>query len=162
MSHDRDNGEPPKRWHARRPGTEPLKVPPASVDECSRTVYLAAPLLVIETAWYDDALRTLRDHRPGNQVLGARDLFRDTDDWKAWWPDVLATIDELVFITCPDGTIGAGVVQEALDATLRSVPVSFLDRGGTLHRLDRVTFRFIGDGSPSRIAEVLPRSRRPG
>jgi len=152
--------EPPQRWHARRLGTEPLKVPPGSVTEASRVVYLAAPLAVLATNRYDDGVRVLARLRPDVEILGARDLFRDTDDWKQWWPAVLSYVAEVVFIADVDRTIGAGVFQEALDARLRDLPVWFLDATGALHRIDEVAFRFLHESEPSRIAEVLSRSER--
>jgi hypothetical protein len=155
-----ETDEPPKRWHARRLETEPLKIPLGSVTEASRVVYLAAPLAVLATNRYDDGVRVLARLRPDVEILGARDLFRDTDDWKQWWPAVLSFVAEVVFISDVDRTIGAGVFQEALDARLRGIPVWFLDERGTLHSIYGVTFRFLRDAEPSRIAEVVPRSAK--
>jgi len=152
---------PPKRWHARRPRTEPLKVPLGSVTEASNVVYLAAPLAVLATNRYDDGVRVLARLRPDVEILGARDLFRDTDDWKQWWPAVLDYVSEVVFIADVDRTIGAGVFQEALDARLRGLPLWFLEPVGTLHPVEDVLFRFLPDSVPYRVAEVLPRSTSP-
>jgi hypothetical protein len=111
---------------------------------------------VLATNRYDDGVRVLARLRPDVEVLGARDLFRDTDDWKQWWPAVLSYVSDVVFIADVDRTIGAGVFQEALDARLLGIPVWFLDGLGLLHQIEGVTFRFLRDAEPSRIAEVVP------
>jgi len=150
---------PSPRSNAGGPRSEPRKVPSPSVGELP-VIYLAAPLDVLESPFYELGFAAVQRHRPGMSVLGARDLFRDTDDWKAWWPAVLDYVTEIVFLTDVDDSIGAGVFQEALDGRLRGLPVSLLDYSGTLHPINLVTFRFLADAVPSRIAEVLIRRGR--
>ncbi len=107
---------PPPRGYAGRPGTEPDRIPRPTIREHTLRVYVAAPLVAFDSPRYREAIRTLRRLLPDVDLIEAKQLFRNTQDWKRRWPRVLREIDHLVFVADSDRTIGAGVFQELLDA----------------------------------------------
>jgi hypothetical protein len=112
------------------------------------------------TAAYERAVRALSNLMPGVDLLQARDLYRSTADWKARWPDVLASLDRVVFITAPDRVIGGGVMAEIVDARLRNLPVDYLDERGRLHPIQDVVVELLAQGNPFRIARVRLRTSK--
>lgn len=69
------------------------------------------------------------------------------DQWRAVWPDILATLDLLAVIPRADRTIGRGVWQEIIDCQARGLPIYFLDGARwrqliTLEKLPGVSFRY--------------------
>ncbi len=150
--------EPPKRGRARRPETESRQIPPTRVRRRRPRVYLASSL-VTDDVRHVMAVHALTALLPEADLFEAREIYKDTPNWRREWPKLLRRVDMVVFIADRDRSVGAGVLQEVLDARLRNVPVVFLDRRGLLG-IDHVAFRFLPDASPSRIAEVRVRPKK--
>jgi hypothetical protein len=123
-------------------------------------VYVAAPVLSYGTKKYDEAIRNLRRLFPNAELVEARNVFRNTDDWKRRWPEVLPTIDRVVFIAGPERLLGGGVMAEIVDARLRNVPVDYLDERGELHPAQDLALELLAMGDPFRVARVAVRSAR--
>jgi hypothetical protein len=158
MARKRDG--PPPRSHARRPGTGTRADSDTTISRNRRRVYVAAPVLSYGTKLYDEALRTIRRLFPNAELIEARNAFRNTEDWKRRWPEMLATIDRIVFIASPERLLGGGVLAEIVEARLRNVPVDYLDERGELHPAQDLALELLAIGDPFRIARVAVRSSR--
>ncbi len=106
-------------------------------------VYLASPLSTFWTSRYEKRLNAVRTYFREAEILEPRHLFSSNRCWLDIWPELLPTLDVLVFFTASDGTIGAGTNREIADARRRSLPTFYLDARG-LHQ--RFTLHIIGDG----------------
>ena len=76
--------------------------------DCPR-VYVAAPVTTYRTARHDHLHARARERFPGSEVLPARGMFASAAQWRARWPDILATLSVVVFIADENGWIGWGV-----------------------------------------------------
>lgn len=112
----------------------------------NNTVYLASPLATYYTERYNHMLEAVRRHFPDSEILPARNLYHDNEHWRATWPVHLKRISAVAFFSDTDGTIGKGVYQEVWDATVRSIPVRYLQDDGTLLPDDQVELALIDDG----------------
>jgi hypothetical protein len=154
---DRRTNEPPRADTQRRPETEPVTGSSGIVTGSGDKVYLAASLPLLGSDGYLDALEAVGRRFPEATVLDPRDLFRDSAEWLWKWPTVVPCITALVFLASEDRTIGAGVFQEVLDARFHFVPIYYLDRRGAFHAQSKISFRFLGDGDPFRMAAISVR-----
>lgn len=98
-------------------------------------VYLASSLHTYATPEYSRYLNTLAGLLPDAKILPARDLFRSNDDWRHRWPDILPTLDALVYVEDRDGYIGRAVYTEIIDALAQGIPVRYLAPAGHLYEL---------------------------
>lgn len=146
--------EGPRRWQPARARENESSLT-ATIAEGPRRVYLALPLELIGTAAHRRARSAVRTRFPGAEVLDPAVLFGSSAEWRERWPGVLRDIDALVFVPGPEGAVGAGVLQEVLDARLRGLPVEHLGPDGRFSPVDRVRLRFLGDADPSRVAVVV-------
>lgn len=155
----------------RRAAKGPRRLPPtrakknerafeAIIGRAGARVYLAAPVAVLGSPRHLRALRRLRAVLPRAEVVDPAELFVSSADWRARWPGVLAGLDAVVFLTARDGTIGAGVAQEILDAHLRGLPVAHLTAAGKLVPAPGLRLRLLEAGDPRRFARVLAGGKR--
>lgn len=103
-------------------------------------VYLAAPKSEYGSPRYARLVALTRKHFPDAEVIEARTAFSDTADWRASWPDILATLSALVFLTTETGWIGRGVWAEIREARDLGLPVYHLTDRGRLVPLPDLTF----------------------
>jgi len=96
----------------------------------------------------------VRDRFPDAEVLDAEVLFAASVDWRRRWPGLVRTLDRLIFVSGDDGIIGAGVMQEIVDARLHRVPCDYLTDAGTLVPIRDITFQMVPAGSRVRFARV--------
>jgi hypothetical protein len=69
---------------------------------------------------------------------------------------LVRTIDRLVFVADRNGAIGAGVLQELVDAACLGLPIAHLDARQRLTPLERVAVRFLRGGEARRLAWIEP------
>lgn len=98
-------------------------------------VYVASSLSTYSTARYEQMIDAARSHFPQATILPARDQFTSTDDWRRRWPDILPTLDALVYFEDRDGYIGYSVFTELTDALDRGIPVRYLAPNGGLYEI---------------------------
>ena len=122
---------------------------PSRLIKPRQCVYLSAPRATHHTTRYATMLSRVETRFPRARIVHARDLFATSDDWLTKWPGVIACLTELVFITNPDGTIGAGVWQEIVDAKRFGIAVWGLADADVLYPL-----------AACRFTPVSPRSLR--
>jgi len=146
---------PPQRGYARRPDRELVQIPTATLRAGRVRVYVAASLPTYDTAHYAEAMREIRACLPDVEFVEARTTFIDSSDWRRRWRHVLASLDGLIVIVHPDGTVGAGVLQEILDARLIGRPVLVFVRG-RIRPIAQHMFRFVEPANPRRFASVAP------
>ncbi len=103
-------------------------------------VYLAAPKSEYGSPRYARLVALTRKHFPDAEVIEARTAFSDTADWRASWPDILATLSALVFLTTETGWIGRGVWAELREARDCGLPIYHLTDGGRLVALADLAF----------------------
>lgn len=103
-------------------------------------VYLAAPKSEYGSPRYARLVALTRKHFPDAEVIEARTAFSDTADWRASWPDILATLSALVFLTTETGWIGRGVWAEIREARDCCLPIYHLTDRGHLVALADLTF----------------------
>lgn len=95
-------------------------------EPAQHRIYVASPLSTYHTTRYDRMLSRVRECFPESVILPARDLFASNADWRSRWPDILPTLDALVFFDDDAGCIGAGTERELADALAAAIPVYFL------------------------------------
>lgn len=98
-------------------------------------VYLASSLPTYRTPEYGEHLDMLARLVPDAEILPARDLFQSNSDWLCRWPEILPTLDAVVYFEDRDGYIGYGVFTEISDALARGIPVHFLTPEGKLREI---------------------------
>lgn len=98
-------------------------------------VYVASSLSTYSTARYEQMIDAARSHYPQATILPARDQFTSTDDWRRRWPELLNTLQAVVFFADDDGYIGYGVFTELTDALDRGIPVRYLAPNGGLYEI---------------------------
>jgi hypothetical protein len=103
-------------------------------------VYLAAPKSEYGSPRYARLVALARKHFPDAELIEARTAFADTADWRASWPDILASLSALVFLTTEMGWIGRGVWAEIREARHLGLPVYHLTDRGLLVPLPHLTF----------------------
>ena len=87
------------------------------------------------------SLAALRRLLPGARLLNPAGMFASSTDWLERWPEVLGSIDGVVVVPDERGAVGAGVVQEIVDAHRVLVPVALFNPDTTkLHRLAGLDF----------------------
>jgi hypothetical protein len=117
-------------------------------------VYLAAPLSARDDPEYYPTCRNLVTSAwPEAELVEGIRAFLGSMDWQRRFNMVLRSCDCLVFVARPDGSIGAGVVREVVEAVFWRLPVS-LATSDRLIPVEEVSFRFLADGSPDRFASV--------
>ena len=158
----RRTNEPPPRRNARRPRTEPSakKIPLGTIPAVRERVYIAAPISSFGSPRYERMLGQLREALPEAEMVEARRAFRSNEHWRSHWPEILAGINRLAFLTADDGTIGAGVFQELMDARFAGLTVELITDEGSLLPLEALVFAYVGDGDPVRFARVERRTSR--
>jgi len=98
-------------------------------------VYVASSLSTYSTPRYARELERIRAFFPHADILPARDLFRSNDDWRRRWPELLTTLQAVVFFADDDGYIGYGVWTELTDALDQNIPVRYLTPEGRLYEI---------------------------
>lgn len=98
-------------------------------------VYLASSLHTYRTPEYSEHLDMLARLVPDAEILPARDLFQSNSDWLCRWPEILPTLDAVVYFEDRDGYIGYGVFTEISDALARGIPIYFLTPEGKLREI---------------------------
>lgn len=96
---------------------------PCDPSRITGRLYVASPLSTFNTPRYDSELQHLRAHFHHADIVPARGLFTSNAEWKRGWPDILSTIDALVFFADDDGYVGYGVWTELSDAYERGIPI---------------------------------------
>lgn len=96
-------------------------------------VYVASSLSTYDTPRYDRMIDAVRSHLPQATILPARDQFTSNQDWRRCWPDLLPTLDAIVYFEDRDGCVGYGVFTEISDALARGIPVRLLTPDGRLY-----------------------------
>jgi len=71
---------------------------------------------------------------PDDLLLNPAEMFATSTEWLIAWPRLVRRLDAMVAFPATDGTVGAGVVKELLDAVVYRIPVAVLD-GGALVEL---------------------------
>src|SRR5437879_6387162 len=79
-------------------------------------VYLAAPKAEYQSLRHQRLAALVQRLFPNADIIEARTAFVDTDDWRANWPAIAASITALIFLSTPDGWIGRGVLAEIEEA----------------------------------------------
>lgn len=131
---------------------------PLSIGQSRTRVYLAAPVTEFGTTAHRRALRVVRDRFPDSEVLDSAQLFADSADWRQRWPEIVHTLNRVIFVSGDDGIIGEGVVQEIVDARLRHVRCDFLTSDGEFVPIREITFQMIPAGSRVRFARIRNQS----
>jgi hypothetical protein len=96
-------------------------------------VYVASSLHTFDTPRYNTELARIREHFPHAEIVPARGLFGSNAHWKRRWPDILTTIDALVFFADDDGYVGLGVWTELCHADERGIPIWYQAPHGRLY-----------------------------
>lgn len=148
----------PRRRQPTRAQVERLS--PSSIGATQTRAYVAAPIAEFGSKAQRRALRIILDRFPEAEVLDAAVLFADSLDWRRRWPELLRTIDRMIFVSGKAGIIGAGLMQEIVDARLHNISCEYLTDGGTFVPLRDITFQMVPAGSRIRFARVrVSRSR---
>lgn len=108
---------------------------PADLAQTTGRVYVASSLSTFKTFRYDAQLARIRGHFPQAEILPARDLFHSNADWLRKWPELLPTLDVLIFFADTGRSIGYGVWTELTDAAARGIPSWYLASGNRLYDL---------------------------
>jgi hypothetical protein len=111
---------------------------------CTRPpyLYLAASLDAREdSVYYPACLRLAEFAYPELDVVEGIREFDGQGDWQSRHRALIRNANRLVCVPRPDGTIGAGVMREIVEAVFCHVPVH-VATPGHLIPLEAVTFRF--------------------
>lgn len=111
-------------------------IPPQDSCDLSRItgrVYVASSLHTFDTPRYNTELARITEHVPHAEIMPARSLFTSHAEWRRGWPNILTTIDALVFFADDDGYVGYGVWTELCDANERGIPIWYLAPHGRLY-----------------------------
>jgi len=116
-------------------------------------LYVATPKVMFETPMYFAHVRSsIRRVFPDVELVFGASSFHSNADWLERWPEVLGSIDGLVFASDPDGWIGAGVYKEVEDAVAAGIPVGCFH--GLLVTLDAVEITVVNPDDRVRYAQV--------
>lgn len=105
---------------------------PGDLSRITGRVYVASSLSTYRTPRYDRMVASVREQFPHATILPARDQFTSNHDWRRRWPDLLPTLQGVVFFADNDGYVGYGVWTELNDALDRGIPVRYLTPNGGL------------------------------
>lgn len=111
---------------------------PADDGPPPRRVYVASPLSTYHTPRYEAMLAHIAARFPAAEILPARDLFGSTAEWRARWPQTLASIDAICVFPDESRWVGRGVWTEVRDAAAAGLPVWVVADDGIIHTLDDV------------------------
>lgn len=124
-----------------------------------QVVYVASPVGCYQTDRYDVMVAHVRRHFPGAEILSARDLYTNSEHWRATWPIHLERITALIYFPDKDSSIGRGVHTEIVDAEAKSILTFFLDDDGSLLPHKRVHLTLINGGFSWRRYALVDASR---
>lgn len=105
-------------------------------------LYFAHPILAYGTEHETRALDHLVQLSPGWEIVNPATRYATGTAWLRSWPRLVRTLDALVVLAGPDGTVGTGVLREVADCTFEHVPVLVLD--DSLHLRQLRGFAFLG------------------
>ena len=88
------------------------------------TVYLMARLIDFREPCYDEALAWIHEQLPTAEIHSPRELFRNTGEWLAAWPDLVGRIHLGIVVTAR--YIGPGVAKELRELAARDTPLLWL------------------------------------
>ena len=132
-----------------------------TVHLVTELVYLDASKKTSKSLRFRRADRTVKDLFPDAGIIQPiRDAY-DADTSLAVSRTLLRRASIFVFITEPDGTIGTGILAKIVDAVFSGLPVALLTDEQDLIQIEDVSFRFLDDRTPDRVAQLIPqRSER--
>jgi hypothetical protein len=119
-----------------------------------RYLYVAAPLDAREdSVYYPACLRLVEFALPGFDVVEGVREYDGLQDWQRRGPDLIRNAHRMVVVPREDGSIGAGVMREIIEASFSHVPVGFA-APGFLVPLEDVVFQFSAAGCCNHFAVV--------
>jgi hypothetical protein len=138
-----------------RPEPEEHRIQVHSTGGRPSRLYVAMPKVVFQyPGFYRLTLEEIRSVYEGAELVeGARE-FSSNQDWLQRWPELLPTLDGLVFGSAPGRVVGAGVVREVVDARVRGLPVEYLERGEP-RPVSKVLFQILRNPTPADFARVV-------
>ena len=89
-------------------------------------IYAAHPMTCYGSPHEVACLDALRKLVPG-VLINPAEVFASSAEWLVSWPRLIRRLDAMVAFPASDGTVGAGVVRELLDAVVYGIPVAVLD-----------------------------------
>lgn len=108
---------------------------PCDLSQVTGRIYVASSLSTYDTPRYARELERIRALFPHADILPARDQFTSNEQWRRGWPEILRTLQAVVFFADDDGYIGFGVWTELTAALDRDIPIRYLASNGHLHEI---------------------------
>lgn len=120
----------------------------------TKSIYLASNISLYNKSRYSRILKHLEMVYPNRNIIAARGLYKDADDFYNSWPKILNNIEILVFVS--DGnTLGFGTLQEIDNAITANKTVYYLTKDFKLIPVQNVTITIINQGRDwSRFAKI--------
>jgi hypothetical protein len=117
-------------------------------------VYVAHPITTYGTDWAARHLARLAELLPGARLVDPeRKAWATSEAWFAEWSSIVPDLSGLVVFGAEDRTVGAGCLQEIIDAVFVGIPIAALD-GRRLVELRGFEFATEGSQSAQRAATV--------
>ena len=126
-------------------------------------IYAAHPMTCYGSPHEVACLDALRKLVPG-VLINPAEVFASSAEWLVSWPRLIRRLDAMVAFPASDGTVGAGVVRELLDAVVYGIPVASARRrcagraGRCRHarasQANGAASRTLGDRAPDQSDDV--------
>lgn len=119
-------------------------------------IYLSTVKDQYDHPLYPKIRRRIREIFPGCRLIEPARSSWDREAWLQTWRRILPELDLLIIWPRPDGTVGAGILQEILDAAMcERVEIRILmDPSSPLVPLEGV--ELLPNQPPARMARVIP------
>jgi hypothetical protein len=128
-------------------------------------VYVASPISTYWLPRYGQMLKQIdtwsRTQFHDVELLPARGLYQGPEDWLHKWGEISKSLSAFAFFAAEDNTIGAGVLQEILDAVRLGVPVYYFG-GAKPVPLSETALAWCSPPTMRQIAQVVnsPRAQK--
>lgn len=91
-----------------------------------KTIYFAAPMLIYDDDWYNLALARICESFSNCNIIPPKHLFQSNEDWQHKWPDLLNSVDMIIFTSDELGFIGRGTYVEIMSGLNKGIPILYL------------------------------------
>lgn len=111
-----------------------------------KTIYYAAPMIVYDSDWYNLALARICESFANCDIIPPKHLYANNEDWQRRWPEILETVDMIVFTSDELGFIGRGTYLEILSSLNNGIPILYLTPNTQFLTWGDITVEQINDG----------------
>lgn len=117
-------------------------------------VYVAHPVSTYGSAHARRQFGAIGTLLPDATLINPATTFTSTAHWLAQWPELVLRLDAVIAFAAEDGTIGAGVARELLDAQVVGAGTAVLDED-TLRQWRGVLLLPLNLRTPARVGRLI-------